>query len=82
MQPDIVVHTNDTDKIVQKLLGRFRQIGDKLLCVCKENLPAATPSDAIQTMRKTLSSEDNEYVCQQTGLVNMDISQSGVVMIE
>ena len=27
MQSNIIVHTNDTDKIAQKFLGRFRQIG-------------------------------------------------------
>merc|ERR1712038_674535 len=61
--------------------GRFRQIGNKLLSACKENLPAETWADAMQTMRKTLSSE-NQLVCNQRGLVNMDISQSGVAIIE
>ena len=56
--PDIIAHTNDMDTIVQNLLERFKEIGDKLLCLCMENLPAATPSDAIHTTRKTLSSEE------------------------
>jgi hypothetical protein len=40
--PDIIAHTNDTndtETIVDKVLGHFGWIGDKLHCLFKENLP-------------------------------------------
>jgi len=78
---DIIVHPCNIDRTVNEMLSRLKKIERKLLCICKESLPAPTQSDALQTMRKSLSRE-GVHLSEDSGLVQMNMSQSGVATIE